>query len=95
MTEVRKPIDMKEVRHERTQQEHFYNIAETIDEYADVDKGFMLWYLLGNYRERLSSELADAPAVFGTKQEYLEYKMMKDHLRYAEEMREILMYDIF
>lgn len=89
---------MKAIRKEetRTEQEHYQGIADMIDTYADVDKKFMLWYLLGNMRSDLNKAICDfenKPVKDVT--DYAVRRMTYDHYRWSEDMRNVLQEEIF
>lgn len=96
MIEIKEPINMKAIRKEETQAEHYKDIADTIDTYAENDRNFMLWYLLGNRIDKLHVELdvlEGKPIKDVT--DYAVRHMMQDHYRWAEDIRDVLQEEIF
>ena len=95
MQDIKKPINMTEVREGANQQEHYTMIAEEIDKYADMDKDFILWYLLEHYRDYVSRELDKRDYPTERVQEYALRRMMLDHLKWTEDIRNVLQGVIF
>lgn len=78
-----------------TQQAHFMKISDDLDNLYDVsDRTFILWYLLGDYRRQLS-EMADNIGEAKTITDYAMKRMMIDHMKAIEEIRDILQEEIF
>ena len=73
-----------------TQQLHFTEIAELIDLYSEEDKAFMLWYLLQIYIKDTETQLPKIEVDNATT--YAVSEMMRNHLKVANEMREVLYY---
>ena len=95
MQDIKKPINMTEVREGANQQEHYTMITEEIDKYADMDKDFILWYLLGRYRNYVSRELDEQDYPVEGVKEYALRRMMLDHLKWAEDIKNVLAEVIF
>ena len=76
------------------QAEWYQELADKLDTYTDNDKSFMLWYLLGNHRHRLAEELKlhSEPKDIS---EYAIKRMMIDHMKAIEEIRDVLQEEIF
>ena len=72
------------------QQLHFTEIAELIDLYSEEDKAFMLWYLLQIYIKDTETQLPKIEVDNATT--YAVSEMMRNHLKVANEMREVLFY---
>lgn len=72
------------------QQLHFTEIAELIDLYSEEDKAFMLWYLLQIYIKDTETQLPKIEVDNATT--YAVSEMMRNHLKVANEMREVLYY---
>ena len=79
---------------EKEMQKHYDELAETMDEYGKGDRSFILWYLLQDYIEDTQKEL-DALPVEKDKRQFAIAVICERQIKAAEEMREILMYDIF
>lgn len=76
------------------QAEWYQELADKLDTYTDNDKSFMLWYLLGNHRHRLSEkEILNREAT--DIKEYAIKRMILDHMKSIEEIRDILQKEIF
>jgi hypothetical protein len=96
MIEIKDPINMKAIRKEETQAEHYQDIADMIDTYADTDKKFMLWYLLGNMREGLQKNIDNLESKpVKDVSDYAVRRMIYDHYRWSEDMRNVLQEEIF
>lgn len=78
-----------------TEQDHFTEITEEIDKYAKTDRSFILWYLLEEYIEDAEKELGNLPVVKETKQDYAVALMCERQIKEAEEIRDILFYEIW
>jgi len=77
------------------QQAHFMKISDDMDNLYDTsDRNFILWYLLGDYRCKLS-EMADNIGEAKTITDYASKRMMIDHMKAIEEIRDILQEEIF
>ena len=76
------------------QVEWYNELTDKLDTYTDNDKSFMLWYLLGNHQYRLSEELKlhSEPKDIS---EYAIRRMMIDHMKAIDEIRDILQEEIF
>lgn len=72
------------------QQLHFTEIAELIDLYSEEDKAFMLWYLLQTYINDTETQLPKIDITNATT--YAVSEMMRNHIKVAKEMREVLYY---
>lgn len=93
--EIKEPINMKEVREGSNMEEHYKIIADKIDEYHAQDKDFMLWYLLGNYRLYLDTMLEKRNYDVQSISDYAERRLMMDHLKWSEDIRNLLQEVIF
>ena len=75
-------------------QVHFEEIANEIDTYSEGDQAFILWYLLQDYindaEEKLKSD--DIDDYSGVK-EYALDCMIREHIKVAKQMREVLFYE--
>lgn len=69
---------------------HFSEITELIDLYSEEDKAFMLWYLLQTYIEETKEQLPKIDVNNATS--YAVTEMMNQHIKIAEQMREVLYY---
>lgn len=77
------------------QQAHFIEISDDMDNLYDTsDRNFILWYLLGDYRRKLSEE-ADNIGEAKTISDYAMKRMMIDHMKAIEEIRDVLQEEIF
>lgn len=69
---------------------HFTEITELIDLYSEEDKAFMLWYLMQKYIEDTKNQLPEIDVNNATT--FAVTQMMNNHIKVAEEMREVLFY---
>lgn len=77
------------------QQAHFMKIADDLDNlYDNSDRNFILWYLLGDYRRRISEEEILNREAADIK-EYAVKRMILDHMKAIEEIRDVLQEEIF
>lgn len=75
---------------EELKQLHFTEITELIDLYSEEDKAFILWYLMQKYIEDTKNQLPEIDVSNATT--YAVTQMMCNHIKVAEEMREVLYY---
>lgn len=79
----------------RTEEQKYYDaITDKIDEFADADQVFILWYLLQRYGEfvGLKDAIEEEPKNIS---EYASRSMAIRHLKTVEEMRDCLYYAIW
>lgn len=72
------------------QQLHYTEITELLDLYSDQDQAFMLWYLLQIYIKETKEQLPKVDVNDATS--YAVAHLMSNHIKVAEEMREVLYY---
>lgn len=82
----------KYLSHHKTKEEDFQNIAEILDELPEHEQDFTLWYLLQRFIRKGNKELAQEPR---TKEEYMCFMMTSRLVKAAEEIREVIGYEIF
>ena len=75
---------------EELKQLHFTEITDLIDLYSEEDKAFILWYLMRKYIEDTKNQLPEIDVSNATT--YAVTQMMRNHIKVAEEMREVLYY---
>ena len=89
------PVNMKEVRGEDSQENRFLMLSEEIDSLPDIDKDFILWYLLGNYRQYVDRKLEERNYPAQGIEDYAVRRMMSDHIKWTEDIRNVLQETIF
>ncbi len=82
--------DVKVAEIEDLMQQHYTEISDMIDEYSESDKAFMLWYLLQIYISDTETQLPKIDIENATT--YAVAEMMRNHIKVAREMREVLFY---
>ena len=75
-----------------TKQDRYNEIAETIDELTSDEQLFTLWYLLPMCIRMGNEDLSKLPK---TKEEFMCYNMESRLVKSAEEIREVIGYEIF